>query len=230
VTGPGSRVFYLHGFASSPVSSKAAFFRARLAEHGIALETPDLNLPGFSTLTITRMLEQVARAIGDGGAPVALMGSSLGGFAAVETAIARPERVDRLILLAPALDFRAERIGDLGDRSVDAWRETGRLHVFHHAYGRVMPVHYDLFADAQRYQPHAARLTLPVQIFQGRRDTAVDPAAVEEWAGRQPGAELHMLDDDHQLHASLDLIWREASRFLRLTPAPSLPPGAAPRA
>lgn len=230
MTVAGARVFYLHGFASSPISSKAAFFRARLAEHGIALETPDLNLPDFSTLTITRMLDQVATAIGDGGEPVVLIGSSLGGFVAVQTAIDRPARVSRLILLAPALDFRAERIGDLGDRSVEAWRETGRLHVFHHAYGRVTPVHYDLFSDAQRYQPHAARVTLPVQIFQGRHDTAVDPAAVEAWASRQPGAELHMLDDDHQLHASLGLIWREASRFLFATPAPSLPPGAAPRA
>lgn len=227
------RVLYLHGFTSSAVSSKAAFFRGRLAAHGIDLETPDLNLPDFSTLTITRMLTQVAGVIDRGGAsagPVVLIGSSLGGFVAVQTAIAQPARVSRLVLLAPALDFRAERVGDLGDRSVEAWRETGRLEVFHYAYGRVMPVHYELFADAQRYQPYAARVTMPVQIFQGRRDTAVDPATVERWAALQPDAELHMLDDDHQMHASLDLIWREVSRFLALTPAPSLPPGAAPRA
>ena len=225
------RILYLHGFASSAVSSKAAFFRARLAEHGITLEIPDLNLPDFSTLTITRMLAQVVAVIGDAGSgPVALIGSSLGGFVAVQTALALPERVSRLVLLAPALDFRAERVGDLGDRSVAAWRETGRLDVFHHAYGRIMPVHYELFADAQRYQPHAARVAVPVQIFQGRHDTAVDPATVERWAGLQPRAELHMLDDDHQLHASLDVIWREASRFLGLTPAPSPPRDAAPRA
>jgi uncharacterized protein len=224
------RVIYLHGFASSALSSKAAFFRARLAGHGIDLETPDLNLPDFSTLTITRMLAQVATAIGSASAePVVLMGSSLGGFVAVQTAIAQPGRVGRLVLLAPALDFRAERVGGLGDRSVEAWRETGRLHVFHHAYGRVMPVHYELFADAQRYQPYAARVAMPVQIFQGRHDTAVEPATVERWAGLQSQAELHMLDDDHQMHASLDVIWREASTFI-LTPAPFPPPAAAPRA
>lgn len=227
----GRRAFYLHGFASSALSSKAAFFRARLAEHGVALETPDFNLPDFSTLTITRMLNQVADAIGDDSVePVVLIGSSLGGFVAVQTAIDRPALVDRLVLLAPALDFRADRVGDLGDRTLEEWRTTDRLDVFHHAYGRVMPVHYQLFADAQRYHPHAARVSVPVQVFQGRRDTAVNPTTVEEWVKAQPHAELHLLDDDHQMIASLDVIWREASRFLGLTPAPSPPQAAAPQA
>ena len=224
------RAFYLHGFASSALSSKAAFFRARLAEHGITLATPDFNLPDFSTLTITRMLQHVADALGNPVEPAVLIGSSLGGFVAVQTALDRPALVDRLVLLAPALDFRADRVGDLGDRSLEEWRKTDRLDVFHHAYGRVMPVHYELFADAQRYHPHAARVSVPVQVFQGRRDTAVDPATVEQWARAQPNAELHMLDDDHQMIASLEIIWREASRFLGLTPAPFPPRAAAPQA
>jgi uncharacterized protein len=224
------RAFYLHGFASSALSSKAAYFRARLAEHGITLDTPDFNLPDFSTLTITRMLQHVADALGNSVEPAVLIGSSLGGFVAVQTALDRPALVDRLVLLAPALDFRADRVGDLGDRSLAEWRKTDRLDVFHHAYGRVMPVHYELFADAQRYHPHAARVSVPVQVFQGRRDTAVDPATVEQWARAQPNAELHMLDDDHQMIASLEIIWREASRFLGLTPAPFPPRAAAPQA
>ena len=212
----GMRAFYLHGFASSALSSKAAFFRARLAEHGVVLDTPDFNQPDFSTLTITRMLTQVGEAIGDAAEPVVLIGSSLGGFVAVQTAIDHPALVDRLVLLAPALDFRADRVGDLGDRTLEEWRRTNRLDVYHHAYGRVLPMHYELFADAQRYRPHAARISLPVQVFQGLRDTAVSPATVEQWARAQPNAELHLLDDDHQMIASLDVIWRQASRFLGL--------------
>jgi surfactin synthase thioesterase subunit len=55
---------------------------------------------------------------------------------------------------------------------------------------------------------------LPVLVFQGRRDTAVDPATVQAWASSRPNVELHMLDDDHQLTSSLSYIWREVERFL----------------
>ena len=34
---PSVTFSYLHGFASGPGSTKAQFFRARIAEHGIAL-------------------------------------------------------------------------------------------------------------------------------------------------------------------------------------------------
>jgi uncharacterized protein len=224
-------VFYLHGFASSAQSSKAGFFRTRFAERGITLQTPDLNEPDFSTLTISRMIDQVRRGIEDAGpGPIVLIGSSLGGFVAVETAVRNPDRVDRLVLLAPALDFRADRVGDLGDRGLDAWRATDTLNVFHHAYGRIVPLHYELFADAQRYDPLNARVDVPIQIFQGRADTAVSPDTVERWARARPNAELHLLDDDHQLHASLERIWTETARFLALTPGPSHPPDGAPRA
>lgn len=210
-------VLYLHGFASSAQSSKAAFFRAQLAAHGVEVHTPDFNVPDFSTLTVSRMLAQVhdtIEALPPG--PVTLIGSSLGGFVAVHGALADVARVDRLVLLAPALDFGGNRMRQLGDRGIDEWRRTNRLEVFHYGYGRLMGVHYDLFADATRYDAVNARLDLPIQIFQGRRDTAVDPEAVERWARARPNAELHLLDDDHQMLASLETIWREMSRFLGL--------------
>jgi surfactin synthase thioesterase subunit len=55
---------------------------------------------------------------------------------------------------------------------------------------------------------------MPVQVFQGRGDAAVDPHMVETWSRRRPYVELHMLDDDHQLHASLEHMWKEMERFL----------------
>ncbi len=214
------RVLYLHGFASSARSTKAAFFASKLAAHGVTATTPDFNEPDFSTLTITRMVEQVGTAMGpDAGVPVVLIGSSLGGFVAVQAALEHPGRVARMVLLAPALDFSAKRLDTLGDRGVDEWRRTNRLEVFHYGFERVLPVHYELYADACRYDSLHAQPAMPIQIFQGRRDTAVDPETVERWAGLRPNVELHMLDDDHQLAASLEYIWREMRRFLGLAAA-----------
>jgi pimeloyl-ACP methyl ester carboxylesterase len=214
-------VFYLHGFASSARSTKAAFFAARLARHGIPLHTPDFNEPEFSTLTITRMIGQVRAAIaGLPPGPIVLIGSSLGGFVAVQTALAQAAAggplVDRLVLLAPALDFSGNRTRDLGDRGLTEWQATGQLNVFHYGFGRVLPVHYELYADACGYDCVTAALSMPILIFQGRRDTAVDPATVETWARARPNVELHLLDDDHQLGSSLDYLWRETAGFLGL--------------
>ena len=208
-------VLYLHGFASSARSSKATFFAAKFRDAGIELQTPDLNLPEFSTLTVSRMVAQVLEIVDSRPAdPIVLIGSSLGGFVAVQAALARPTRVRSLILLAPALDFGGNRMKSLGGVGLEEWRRSDRLDVFHYGYGRMMPVHYELYADATRYDCAGAALSMPIQVFQGRRDDAVDPLAVEQWAGARPNVELHMLDDDHQLTASVELIWVEMRRFL----------------
>jgi pimeloyl-ACP methyl ester carboxylesterase len=208
------RVLYLHGFASSPQSSKATFFAKKLAARGMHFEAPDLNAPDFSTLTVSRMLEQAGRVIGASSDAVTVLGSSLGGFVAVQAALRYPALVQRVVLLAPALEVQGDRLSELGDCGLDAWQSSDRLHVFHYAYGRTMPVHFQLYADALRYNAVDAQLSQPVQVFQGRLDTAVDPSTVERWAAARPYVELHMLDDDHQLHGSLDDIWREMDRFL----------------
>lgn len=218
--GDALNAIYLHGFASSAGSTKGAFLTSKLRDKGVTLHSPDFNQPDFSTLTITRMVVQVEEmGAGLPAGPIALIGSSLGGFVALQVAMRRS--VDRLVLLAPAIDFTGDRLRELGDRGLDAWEQTGQLNVFHYAYGRVVPVHYALYTDAASYSCTEAQLSMPIQIFQGRRDTAVCPQSVERWASQRPNVELHLLDDDHQLTASLDYIWREMERFLM--------PGARPR-
>src|SRR4029079_577887 len=75
-------VIFLHGFASSGHSGKASYFAGKFRERGIEYGAPDLNLPDFSTLPITRMLEQTRALIenmsGRSPGPVTLIGSSLG--------------------------------------------------------------------------------------------------------------------------------------------------------
>jgi pimeloyl-ACP methyl ester carboxylesterase len=208
------RVFYLHGFASSAKSSKAIFLSGKFAARGIPFEAPDLNEPDFGTLTVSRMVTQVVGAIDAGAGEVALIGSSLGAFVAVQVALQRPAVVARLVLLAPALDVGTNSMPGLGEDGLDRWKASNTLDVFHYAYGRLIPIHYELYADAGRHDSMNAALTMPVQVFQGQRDASVDPDMVERWSRARSYVELHMVDDDHQLLGSLDYIWTEMDRFL----------------
>jgi uncharacterized protein len=222
-------VFYLHGFASSARSSKARFFNERLASLGLPLHLPDFNEPDFSTLTVTRMLDQVDEAIAALPAgPIVLIGSSLGAFVAWHSAARRASRgngdagalrshpVEKLVLLAPALDFGANRMKELGEDGLAKWKATNSLEFFHYGYGEPRTVHYELYADARRYDSTRAGVDAPALVFHGRRDALVDPGMVEQFCAERPSMTLHMLDDEHQLLGHLDFMWRETAAFLNL--------------
>jgi hypothetical protein len=51
-------------------------------------------------------------------------------------------------------------------------------------------------------------------IFQGTRDSLVDSKDVERFAATRPNVTLSLLDDDHQLVASLPRIWNDVAPFL----------------
>lgn len=179
--------------------------------------TPDFNEPDFAGLTISRMVGQVLEMMrGLPSGPVSVVGSSLGAFVALQVALEEPACVDRLVLLAPALDFSGNRLEDLGDRGLDEWRRTDTLNVFHYGFGRMMPVRFGLYEDAAKYKALNVRIGIPIQIFQGRRDAAVSSETVQRWAEDRPNVELHLLDDDHQLIASLDEIWQKMAEFLEI--------------
>ncbi len=210
---------YLHGFASSPGSRKAAFFSDRLAVHQRPLHVPDLNLPAFSDVTITRMLRQVEALIaGLSRAPVVLIGSSLGGSVALQVAVRSSvsDRIAQLVLLAPALDFEGTLMRELGAERLTRWRETGTLEVFHFGYNETRTVGFALHEDAALYDARQTAAPVPTFIFQGTRDETVDPAVVERYARGRPGIRLRLLDDDHQLRESLEQIWNETAVFLGL--------------
>ena len=207
-------VIYLHGFASSSHSGKATYLGGRLRARGIDVATPDLNLPDFSTLTVTRMLDQTRALIEASDGPATLFGSSLGGYVAVNAAARWPDRIDRLVLLAPALDFSGDGVSGPQGADLERWRRDGVIDVFHFGYGRMMPIHYGLYEDARRYDAMRAEVPMPILIFQGTRDTAVSPGTVTRWAAARPNARLRLLDDDHQLTASLADIWTATADFL----------------
>jgi len=94
-------VIYLHGFNSSPKSSKAqqlcAYFDAQqLGEKGVELLVPDIDhQPEVAIAQISSLIEQAA------GSNILLIGSSLGGYYAVYLAQKYPHCV--AVLVNPAV-------------------------------------------------------------------------------------------------------------------------------
>jgi uncharacterized protein len=213
VTAP---VFYLHGFASSAGSTKAAYFAERFQGHDVPFVCPDFNEPEFETLTMTRMLAQLEEAIGVRTAPVTLMGSSLGGTLAILAAERLGRRVERLVLLAPAVMFAKPGHHLLPPERVEEWRRGGAITFFHHGYGGERPLRYSFYEDSLRYDAFGASVPQPAMIFQGLHDASVDFRTVEAFARTRPNVTLSLLEDDHQLIASLPRIWADVEAFLGL--------------
>jgi pimeloyl-ACP methyl ester carboxylesterase len=208
-------VFYLHGFASSPKSTKVGYFADRLREHGLPLECPDFNEPGFRTLTLTRMLDQLEEHImAVAPARVVLMGSSLGGTLAILAADRLPARVERLVLLAPAVMFAKPGHHLLPPERIDEWRRRGSLPFLHYADHMERQLDYAFYEDSLRYDAFSAVMPQPTLIFQGLRDASVDFRTVEQFARERSNVTLSLLDDDHQLIASLPRMWADVAPFL----------------
>lgn len=215
-----ARVVYLHGFASSARSTKAQYFEQKFAEVGIPLVTPDLNAPDFSTLTVSRMLDEVGAVIAQGApGPVVLMGSSLGGFlawhVAARLAPVLPEHpITKLVLLAPAVTFGRNRQEDFGPGVVDEWERAGTREFFHYGDNVPRQLHYEFYRDAVTYQAAHAEVRIPALIFQGMQDDVVKPQGVIEFCQGRPNVSLRLLQDGHQLLDHLDVMWQETRTFL----------------
>ena len=210
-------VFYLHGFASSPKSTKVGYFSERLREHGIDVRCPDFNQPDFATLTITRMLDQLGAELSTfDGAPATLFGSSLGGTLAILAAERFAAQIDRLVLMAPAVMFAKPGHHLLPPERIDEWQRGGSLPFFHYADNAERPLNFTFYQDSLRYDAFEAAIHQPTLVFQGLHDASVDHRTVEAFAQTRPGVTLSLLADDHQLIASLPRMWTDIRAFLEL--------------
>ena len=206
-----SRYVYLHGFASSPLSRKAQFFRSHLAELGIALEIPPMDEGDFEHLTISRQVDLVARTLA--GAAAVLIGSSMGGYVAALYASMHPE-IQRIVLMAPAFGFGSRWVETFGEQAVREWRERGYTDVYHYGVAERRRLSADLLYDAARH-PEFPRCSQPALVFHGVSDAIVPAEASRRWVRENPHSKLVELESDHELLNALDAIWQHSTGFLR---------------
>lgn len=204
------RVLYLHGFASTPRSRKAQFFKEMLAREGLNLEIPALDEDDFEHLTITGQLRVIRQTAAEG--QVVLIGSSLGGYLAALHA-ARNPNVLRLVLLAPAFRFHELWTTSISPERLTAWKATGTAPVFHYGEGRDVPISYKLIEDAAHYEPWPD-FRQPALIFHGNRDTSVPVEYSAEFVQNHVNARLICMDSGHELTDVLDAIWAQSKKFI----------------
>ncbi|MEG4989683.1 YqiA/YcfP family alpha/beta fold hydrolase [Microcoleus sp. BR0-C5] len=179
-----SSYIYLHGFASSPNSAKAKYFRNRFSYLEIDLKTPDLNQNDFSGLTLTRQLNQIeteflptesspsstenVKSIGG----VTIIGSSFGGLTAAWLA-QRQLSVKQIVLLAPAFDFISHWMPLLGQQQLEKWQSEKYLPVYHYGEQGYRPLNYQFLADMAQYREEKLMRSVPTLILHGKHDTII---------------------------------------------------------
>jgi uncharacterized protein len=205
------RAVYLHGFASSPQSSKAQFFKRKLTGESIAVEIPRLDGGNFESLTISGQLAVVDQTVGDG--PAILFGSSLGGYLAALYAARHPGAIAGLVLLAPAFQFPSRWRERYSPEELDRWKRAGSTSVFHYGENREMDLGYQLMEDSARFEGEPD-VRQPVLIFHGTRDTVVPASVSEVFCARHPNAQLKLFDSGHELTDVLEPMWQTTREFL----------------
>ncbi len=206
---------YLHGFASSPLSTKAQYLYRCFAELDINLNLIDLNDNDFSHLTLTRQLTQVEKALPSSDIPVTIIGSSFGGLTAAWLA-EKHLRVNRLVLLAPAFNFLTHFSSILGKDQLEKWKSEGYLSIYHHAEKQHLPLHYQFVNDLKQYQESKLKRPLPTLILHGKDDDTIPIASSRNYQQRREWVKLFELESDHSLTDTMPQIWQIIENFLSL--------------
>jgi pimeloyl-ACP methyl ester carboxylesterase len=139
-----------------------------------------------------------------------LVGSSMGGWLACLAAIARPERVKAMVLIAPAADFTETLMKpQLSPQALAAIAETG-VWLSPSQYGEPNPITRELLDDGARWSilPGPVPITVPVRILQGGDDPDVPWRHALELAQALKSEDVVFTlikDGDHRLSRAQDL-------------------------
>jgi hypothetical protein len=211
-------IFYLHGFASGPGSTKATAIAAGLADDGIVPVRLDLTPgpDGFERSTPSSMLAIVEGFLQAAPGPHAIIGSSLGGWLAALAASRNPS-VTRLVLLAPAFRLHERWRARLTPAELARWEREGSVEVHHHVTNGPRRIGWAFFEDAASWPPFPV-VRVPSLCIAGSRDDTVPLEDVRAWVDRTPGARLEVVEDGHELTGSLPRIVALTRAFLLDSP------------
>ncbi|XBQ16743.1 MAG: alpha/beta hydrolase [Oceanicaulis sp.] len=217
--GSGPGVVFMGGFRSDMDGTKAMALDAWAQQTGRAFVRFDYFAHGASSgdwaeATITRWREDALAVIDQlTEGPQIVVGSSMGGWTALLAAMARPERIKALVLIAPAPDFTEKLMWSAFPFHVrEAIEREGRW-MQPSDYGEPFLITRKLIEDGRSWSILDAPvpITAPVRILQGWRDQDVPWSHAVQLveALQSTDVELHLKKaGDHRLssHADLQLL------------------------
>lgn len=216
IDGRGPTLVWLSGFNSDMTGTKAQALAAWSRQSGQAFVRFDYSGHGrssgaFEDGTISAWLEDALAVIDQvTSGPLALVGSSMGGWLSLLAARARPERVRGLLLIAPAADFTSRLMGPaLPAEAKAALAETGRW-AMPSAYGAPTIITQALLDDGDRHSllPGPIPFSGPVRILQGQLDPDVPWRHALATAEAIAAADVQVTllkDGDHRLSRPQDI-------------------------
>jgi len=213
VRGEGPTVVWLGGFHSDMMGTKAEVLAEQARATGGDYIRFDYFGHGesdgaFENGTISRWREDALAVIDDlTDGPLVLVGSSMGGWLACLAAIARPDRVKAMVLIAPAPDF-TEKLMEPEAKAAIAkdgfWIRPSEYDDGGYAITR------DLLEDGARWSilPGPVPIDVPVRVLQGGADPDVPWTHALELANALKGQDVVFTlikDGDHRLSRRQDL-------------------------
>jgi len=177
--GTGPAVVFLGGFRSDMTGTKAVDLRDWAVRQGRAFLRFDYSGHGvsdgrFEDGAIGDWFEDARAAVSLVEGPVVLVGSSMGGWIALQLALAMPERVAALVGIAAAPDFTEDLMWDAFDAAQRAQVMAG-LYPLPSDYGDPTPITRRLIEEGRTrlVLREPLPLPMPVRLLQGTADADV---------------------------------------------------------
>ena len=215
IGGSGPTIVWIGGFRSDMEGTKALALEAATQERGWSYVRYDHFAHGQSSgdwrqATIGRWREDAIALIDSLEGPVIPVGSSMGGWVALLLALARPERMQGLVLVNPAQDF-TERLmwPSLDDHVRQSILRDGEALIVEAGLGEYV-LTGRMFEEARDWLllDAAIPIAAPVHILQGRADETVPQAHALALVERLTGGDvtLDLVEGgDHRLSTPRDL-------------------------